>query len=127
MSTGNRLAGDTSFVAYLECSETKERFYQDRMHGLSSAGHPLLVRYDLDAVRAAVCKEDLERRRPNMWRYRELLPIPGIDRIVELGEAMTPLIRLPRLSNRLGVAEILAGHWRRASSCRQVVHFGMCR
>ncbi len=89
MSTGNRSTGDTSFVAYLECSETKERFYQDRMHGLSSAGHPLLVRYDLDAVRAAVCKEDLERRRLNMWRYRELLPMPGIDRIVELGEALT--------------------------------------
>ncbi len=107
MSTGNRSTDDTSFVSYLECSETNERFHQDRMHGLSSAGHPLLVRYDLDAVRAAVCKEDLERRRPDMWRYRELLPMPGIDSIVELGEAMTPLIRLPRLSKRLGAAEIL--------------------
>jgi threonine synthase len=107
MSTGNRSTGDTSFVSYLECSESKERFCQNRMHGLSSAGHPLLVRYDLDAVRAAVCKEDLERRRPDMWRYRELLPMPGTDCIVELGEAMTPLVRLPRLSNRLGVAEIL--------------------
>ena len=90
MSTGNRSTGDTSFVSYLECSESKERFHQDRMHGLSSAGRPLLVRYDLDAVRAAVCKEDLQRRRPDMWRYRELLPMPGTDGIVELGEAMTP-------------------------------------
>ena len=107
MSTGNRSTDNTSFVSHLECSESKERFPHDRMHGLSRTGHPLLVRYDLDAVRAAVRKEDLERRRPDMWRYRELLPMPGIDAIVELGEAMTPVIPLPRLSNRLGSAEIL--------------------
>jgi hypothetical protein len=59
MSTRNHSTDDASFVSYLECSESKQRFRQDRMHGLSSAGHPLLVRYDLDAVRAAVRKEDL--------------------------------------------------------------------
>ena len=100
MSTDYRLTDDTSFVSYLECSESKERVHQDRMHGLSSAGQPLLVRYDLDAVRAAVRKEDLALRRSDMWRYRELLPMPGMDWIVELGEAMTPLVRLPRLGRR---------------------------
>ena len=39
-----------TFVTHLECSYTGERFEADRIHGLSSAGKPLLVRYDLAGV-----------------------------------------------------------------------------
>jgi len=40
-----------TFVTYLECSYTGERYPADEVHGLSRAGKPLLVRYDLDGVR----------------------------------------------------------------------------
>ena len=40
-----------TFVTHLECSITGERYEADQLHGLSRAGRPLLVRYDLDAVR----------------------------------------------------------------------------
>ena len=36
-----------TFVTHLECSYTGERYEADRIHGLSKAGKPLLVRYDL--------------------------------------------------------------------------------
>lgn len=40
------LTGDRpSFVSHLECSLTGERHEPDRVHGLSRAGKPLLVRY----------------------------------------------------------------------------------
>ena len=42
-----------TFVTHLECSMTGEHYEADRLHGLSRAGRPLLVRYDLDAVRRA--------------------------------------------------------------------------
>ncbi len=45
---------DTSHVSHLECSATGECYENDRLHGLSRAGAPLLVRYDLSAVAAAV-------------------------------------------------------------------------
>ncbi len=45
------------FVTHLECSMTGERYEADRLHGLSRAGRPLLVRYDLDGVRAALTRE----------------------------------------------------------------------
>lgn len=95
-----------SFVSHLECSETGEKIAHDRLHGLSGAGKPLLVRYDLDAVKNAVTRRDLLRRPPTMWRYRELLPMSGGDKIIELGEAITPLIRLSRLEQQLGAARI---------------------
>ena len=38
-----------TFVSHLQCSLTGERFAPDQLLGLSSAGKPLLVRYDLDS------------------------------------------------------------------------------
>ena len=50
----NWTGGDLpTFVTHLECSLTGERYPADTLHGLSRAGRPLLVRYDLDAVRRA--------------------------------------------------------------------------
>lgn len=42
-----------TFVTQLECSIAGERFEADRFQGLSSAGKPFLVRYDLDALARA--------------------------------------------------------------------------
>ena len=52
-------------------------------------------------------KEALAARPPDLWRYRELLPVRNAEDIVSLGEAMTPLVPLPRLSAKLGGGEIL--------------------
>ncbi len=85
-----------TFVTHLECSATGERYEPDRLHNLSRAGKPLLVRYGLDAVKHALTKDALVARPPELWRYRELLPMRRDENIVSLGEAMTPLVRLNR-------------------------------
>lgn len=96
-----------TFVTHLECAYTGERVEADKLHNLSSAGKPLLVKYDLDGVKNAISKEALARRPADLWRYRELLPVRKVEDIVSLGEVMTPLIRLPRLSKSLGSGEII--------------------
>src|SRR5712691_3663 len=96
-----------TFVTHVECAATGERYPADQLHNLSRAGKPLLVRYDLDGVRNALGKDALARRAPDLWRYRELLPVRHTGDIVSLGEAVTPLIALPKLSARLGAAELL--------------------
>ncbi len=96
-----------SFVTHLECAMTGEWHEADQVHNLSRAGKPLLVRYDLDGVRKAMTKEVLARRAPDLWRYRELLPVRKPEDIVSLGEVMTPIVRMPRLSAKLGGGEIL--------------------
>ena len=96
-----------SFVTHLECAATGERHAADQIHNLSRAGKPLLVRYDLDRVRNGLSKEALARRAPDLWRYRELLPVRRSADIVSLGEAMTPIVPLPKLAAKLGAAELL--------------------
>jgi threonine synthase len=96
-----------TFVTHLECSATGEHHAADEVHNLSRAGKPLLVRYDLAGVRNALAKAALGQRPPDFWRYRELLPVRKAQDVVSLGEAITPLIRLPKIAARLGSGEVL--------------------
>jgi threonine synthase len=96
-----------TFVTHLECGYTGERYPADQVHNLSRAGKPLLVRYDLDGVRAALTKDALAQRPPDLWRYRELLPVRRTADIVSLGEAITPLMRLPKLAAKCGGGDLI--------------------
>ena len=95
------------FVTHLECSLTGERYPADQLHGLSRAGKPLLVRYDLEAVRKAVSREAIGGREATMWKWRELLPMPQGTDPVSLGEPVTPLIALAGVAAREGAQELL--------------------
>jgi len=83
-----------SFVTHLECSMHGERYEAGKPHGLSEAGKPLLVKYDLEKIAKSVTKEDIESRQGGFWKYREFLPVNHGKNIVSLGEIMTPLIPL---------------------------------
>ncbi len=96
-----------AYVTHLECGATGERFPAGELHNLSSAGKPLLVRYDLDRVRRVVDRAALERRPQDLWRYRELLPVRRAEDVVSLGEQITPLIPLPGTSARMHGGELL--------------------
>ena len=96
-----------TFVTHLECSLTGERLPADTVQGLSPAGKPLLVRYDLAALAKSVDKATVAARPPEFWRYREFLPVRRAENIVRLGEVMTPILPLPRIARTLGASEIL--------------------
>ena len=96
-----------TFTSHLECSATGEHYPANQLQGLSAAGKPLLVRYDLAALEPALSKETLAARPADMWRYREFLPVRQTDSIVSLGEPITPLVSLPNCARALGVGEIL--------------------
>lgn len=96
-----------NYVTHLECSITGETYGAGKVHGLSRAGRPLLVRYDLDAAKQDLTREALAARPHDMWRYREILPVRSAANIVSLGEGATPIVRLPRIGARHGAAELL--------------------
>lgn len=97
----------SSFVTHLECAKTGERYPADTVQSLSSAGFPLFVRYDLKSLGRAVSKAALAGRGPDMWRYREFLPVRRVENIVSLGEIMTPLVSAPATAEALGCASLL--------------------
>ncbi len=106
-STGSGLGESGCFVTHLECSDTGEHHQAGVLHGLSKAGHPLVVHYDLEALSKSVTKDIIAARPPDMWRYREFLPLGADVEVISLGENMSPLIPVPRTQKRLGVGELL--------------------
>ena len=96
-----------TFVTHLECSATGERYPADELYNLSRAGKPLLVRYDLGGVKKSLSRAALAQRPHDLWRYRELLPVRRVENIVSLGEAITPIVAMPKLAKKLTAAEIL--------------------
>ncbi|MCP4847721.1 MAG: threonine synthase [Verrucomicrobiaceae bacterium] len=95
-----QVSPNPTFVTHLECSKTKEHYEAGQIHGLSKAGAPLLVRYDLAALSQSLQKKHLEARSPDLWRYREMLPVGNPENIVSLGETMTPLLPSSRLGGK---------------------------
>ena len=91
-----------SYATHLECSATGQPHDIGRLQGLSDAGKPLLVRYALADLKRALTPRDIEQRPANLWRWRELLPVPDPRHIVSLGEVETPLIELTRSTRPAG-------------------------
>ena len=86
-----------TFVSHLECAATGATYPADTVQGLSDAGKPLLVRYDLDALGRAVSRADLaDAPGSGFWRYAPLLPVRKAANRLSLGEVTTPLVPLPR-------------------------------
>ncbi len=91
-----------TFVTHLECSMTGETYAADNVHGLSAAGKPVLVRYDLNALAKSLDKDTLAQRPGGFWRYREFLPVRKSENVLDLGEVTTPLIALDGMSAKPG-------------------------
>ncbi len=92
-----------NFVTHMECSLTGEIYKAATVQGLSKAGRPLLVRYNLEELSKSITKDDLARRKGGFWRFREFLPVKETKNVISLGEVSTPLMSLPETSKRLGV------------------------
>lgn len=92
-----------SFVTHLECSLTGKTYEAGKVHGLSEAGRPLLVRYDLKKLAKKVSKKDIEKSdEPGFWRYSPMLPVAKKENRVSLGEVVTPLVPLEQSAGWLG-------------------------
>jgi threonine synthase len=94
-----------SFLTHLECGLCGTRQDADRLWNLCpECGKPLLARYDLQAASQALSREEIAGRAPNLWRYRELLPVRDLHHILCLGEGWTPLVHAGRLGQAVGFA-----------------------
>ncbi|BBW96225.1 threonine synthase [Geobacillus sp. FSL W8-0032] len=92
-----------NYVSHLYCPKCARTYDVDQVHQLCECGSPLLVAYDLEAMRQEGVREALKEREPSLWRYHELLPVKRPEHIVSLGEGMTPLVPMPRLGKEIGI------------------------
>ena len=122
-----------TLVTHLECSLTGERYEAGQVHGLSSAGKPLLVRYDLGKARESLTRDDVALRERTMWKWRELLPLPAEVAPVSLGEPETPIVPVPSLGPNVLVKDegrLPTGSFKArglAMAVTMAKHFGITR
>ena len=91
---------DKSYVSHLECSISGKQYEANKVHGLSDAGRPLLVKYDLQKLKKEVSRDDIANSKiDGLWRYFPLLPVTDPKNRITLGETITPLIKLDRSVN----------------------------
>jgi threonine synthase len=91
-------------VTHLECAACGTNYEARRLHNLcTKCGKPLLVRYDLEQAARSLTKESLKDRGPDLWRYREVLPVDHDKNVVTLGEGFTPLLHCARLGPEIGL------------------------
>jgi threonine synthase len=94
-----------SFAASLQCASCNTIYPLATINTYATCcNQPLTVSYDdwhgLD-------KAQLLSRQPDLWRYREMLPVIKEKNIVSLGEGMTPLFPLCKLAKQGGIDELL--------------------
>lgn len=92
-----------SFVSHLESPVDGTRFPFGQIH-TTHADRPLLVAYDLARARKRVGRNWVAAQPPDLWRYRPLLPVG--EKVISLGEVMTPLLPAPRLARALGLKRL---------------------
>ncbi|MFN8006080.1 MAG: threonine synthase [Terriglobia bacterium] len=95
----------TSFVTGLGCRECGKPYPNAPLSVCEYCFGPLEVVYDYAALRSTLSRERIQSREPNMWRYRELLPIDG-NATVGKQVGFTPLVRASNLGKRLGIREL---------------------
>ncbi len=66
----------------------------------------LHAQYDIEALKRCGWVDVLQKRRPGLWRFRELLPLKSAENIVTMGEGGTPLIPMPNLGAMLGLKHL---------------------
>jgi threonine synthase len=81
-------------ILYFECSRCGKQLSPDGPQTVCPAdGGSLYARYDMETLKQKARAGRLIEDRPDMWRYRELLPDATP---VTMGEGFTPLIRSSR-------------------------------
>ncbi len=93
------------YMKRLKCRECGKGYPLEATHVCEFCFGPLEVDYDYERIGKAISRDVITSRGPNMWRYRELLPIDA-EPTVGMSSGFTPLIRARNLGEALGVKEI---------------------
>ena len=76
----------------LRCGECGKSYGNRPLSACPDCLAPLEVQYDLESVRGRCTRETVAKGPANIWRYKELLPIPA-GYLPDLPVGFTPLVR----------------------------------
>jgi threonine synthase len=94
-----------SYLLHLKCRDCGRTYPAEPLAACEACWAPLEPVYDYTRIWSDLRPSDLESRSPNMWRYRELLPLAG-EPCVGHHTGFTPLVAAPRLAKAIGAREV---------------------
>ncbi|MGH9434394.1 MAG: threonine synthase [Terriglobia bacterium] len=94
-----------NYASHLLCRECSREYELMPVAACEECWAPLEVMYDDERLRADLDRQRIAARAPNMWRYREMLPLAG-EPAVGLQTGFTPLLPAKRLARALGAREV---------------------
>jgi threonine synthase len=87
----------------LACSECDDHFDSERLQTIcTTCDAPLLAVYDT----AKPLDKNTIHAMGSMWRWSEMLPVRDTRYALALGEGNTPLVRIPRIAEKLGISRL---------------------
>ena len=100
----------SNFVTHLECSKAGDCYDHSFViisssvitNNLSKINKPLFVKYDLERLKNSYTREDFINdfsSLPGFWKYQYLLPLKNKSSVIDLGEVITPLVRISKYEN----------------------------
>jgi threonine synthase len=92
-------------VYELRCNECGKSFGNRPQSACEDCLAPLEVQYDLDSVRGRFTRESVAAGPLNIWRYKELLPIPE-GYLPDIPVGFTPLLRAKNLGRKIGATNL---------------------
>ncbi len=90
----------------LRCKECGEELPLGASYACAFCFGPLEVVYDRDYLARTVTRESIAAGPPSIWRYADLLPCAPDDPTAGLPVGLSPLVRAPRLAERLGLSDV---------------------
>ncbi len=97
---------ESSCTVYeLRCNDCGKSFGNRPQSACDDCLAPLEVQYDLSELRGRLTHKSISDGPTNIWRYRDLLPIPqGFEPDLPVG--FTPLVRAKTLAKRFGGSDL---------------------
>jgi threonine synthase len=89
----------------LRCKECDTAYPPEARYVCESCFGPLEVSYDFSALDPEEARRKIQAGSPGIWRYSDFLPFEDPPR-APLEPGLTPLIRAPRLADRLGLEDV---------------------
>ena len=93
-----------SYATALRCRKCGQEYPIQPMNLCDFCLSPLEVVYDYKAMAKGLSREKLAGGPPNMWRYRDMLPVE--DKEIDLGTGFTPLVKADTLGRELGLDQL---------------------
>jgi threonine synthase len=101
------MSENSGYFDYLYCSECGVHCNPEEIQTFcKNCNAPLLTHYELEKIQDQVSRDQIAERPKGMWRWSELLPVRDTANQVSLGEGDTPLLRIDRTGNSLGLKNL---------------------